>query len=83
MKKTKGAQSRERVAGNEKNLTQRALRWRTEDTEKKSETRLMRQLGAREWESDSYGGLGTSLFALLCGREVEVRLGFTEDLRRQ
>jgi len=33
-------------------------------------------------ESDSYGGLGTFLFALLCGREVEVRPVFTEDLRR-
>ena len=81
MKKTKGAQSRERVAGNAKKLTQRTLRWRTEDTEKKSETRLTRQLGAREWESDGDGGLGTSLFALLCGREVEVRPGFTGDRR--
>jgi hypothetical protein len=35
-----------------------------------------------EWESDSDGGLGTSLFALLCGRDVEVRPGFTEDKRR-
>jgi len=31
---------------------------------------------AEEWESDRDGGLGTSLFALLCGREVEVRPGF-------
>ena len=31
---------------------------------------------AEVWESDRDGGLGTSLFALLCGREVEVRPGF-------
>ena len=31
---------------------------------------------AAVWESDRDGGLGTSLFALLCGREVEVRPGF-------
>jgi len=30
---------------------------------------------AQEWESESDGGLGTSLFALLCGRAVEVRDG--------
>ena len=31
---------------------------------------------AAVWESDSDGGVGTSLFALLCSREVEVRPGF-------
>src|SRR5712671_5114375 len=31
---------------------------------------------AEVWESNRYGGLGTSWIALLCGREVEVRPGF-------
>jgi hypothetical protein len=80
--KTKGGQST-----TEKSSTQRTLSSDTEDTEKsgardKLQIETGRPLGAREWESDSDGGLGTSLFALLCGREVDVRPGFTEDLRR-
>ena len=38
---------------------------------------------AAVWESDRDGGLGTYVLPFLCGREVEVRSGFTEDLRRQ